>query len=202
MKKYIDPEKLPQLFREGTDENGDALVALSEVRKALSLATVDAPVMQWKNITDAKRIEALILKSEILCDSCGEVTLCDCAKYLGKYLAENGATVRDTRRQSPTVYICSPYRGKTRRNIEYAQTIVKSVLAREWAPICPHLYLPQVLDDSKPEERERALRVGLELLRQCDFVVVGNLYGISEGMKAEIDEARRLGLLIYYTNKI
>ena len=153
-------------------------------------------------MTDAKKIEALILKSEILCDSCGEVTLCDCAKYLGKYLAENGARVHDTKRNSPTVYICSPYRGNTRRNIEYAQTIVKAALAREWAPICPHLYLPQVLDDSKQEERERALRVGLDLLNGCDFIVVGNRYGISEGMKAEIDEARRLRLLIYYTDRM
>ena len=59
MKKYIDPEKLPKLFREGArknksaflqDENGDALVSLSEVRKALSLATVKEPVRRsyWK----------------------------------------------------------------------------------------------------------------------------------------------------------
>lgn len=39
--RWIDPEKLPQLLREGTDENGDALVSLSEVRKALRLATVE-----------------------------------------------------------------------------------------------------------------------------------------------------------------
>ena len=41
MKKYIDPEKLPTLHAVGMDENGDALVSLSEVRKALLLATVD-----------------------------------------------------------------------------------------------------------------------------------------------------------------
>lgn len=39
--RWIDPEKLPPILREGTDENGEALVSLSEVRKALSLATVE-----------------------------------------------------------------------------------------------------------------------------------------------------------------
>ena len=71
MKKYIDPEKLPQLFREGTDENGDALVSLSEVRKALSLATVEEPVRRgrWLIAINTRRKYAPV-SSDMLCSNC------------------------------------------------------------------------------------------------------------------------------------
>lgn len=98
------------------------------------------------------------------------------------------------------VYICSPYRGDTNKHTIYARRLMERVLREGDAPICPHLYLPQVLDDSNLAEREQALRVGLELLKACDRVAVGNDYGISEGMAAEIELARELGINIcYYT---
>ncbi len=103
-----------------------------------------------------------------------------------------------TTREGKIAYICSPYRGDTARNIKYAQQLVLYAISRGWAPICPHLYLPQIFDDSKPEEREAALHVGLELLRGCDVILVGKLYGISEGMEAEINEAKALGKLVRY----
>ena len=100
------------------------------------------------------------------------------------------------------VYICSPYRGDTNKHTIYARRLVERVLRDGDAPICPHLYLPQILDDSKPSEREKGLSVGLELLRVCDKVLVGNNYGISEGMAAEIEKARALGIQICYTNML
>lgn len=61
--RYIDTEKLPTLHAVGMDENGDALVSLSEVRKALSLATVEGPVRraEWKQDFDG----------ESYCSACG-----------------------------------------------------------------------------------------------------------------------------------
>lgn len=102
--------------------------------------------------------------------------------------------------ESEIVYICSPYRGDKARNIAYARDLIKGALLSGLSPICPHLYLPQILDDDKPEEREQALRVGLELLKCCDAVIVGARYGISEGMQAEIDVAENLGLLVKIYN--
>lgn len=101
-------------------------------------------------------------------------------------------------KQGDIVYICSPYRGDTARNIAYARELVNHVVQRGASPICPHLYLPQILDDDKPEEREQALRVGLEILKGCDVLLVGDRYGISEGMQGEIDKARELGMLVRY----
>ena len=100
-------------------------------------------------------------------------------------------------RERNLVYICSPYRGETERNITYARDLVRYVL-QYGVPICPHLYLPQVLDDSNPAEREQALHIGLELLSCCDMLLVGTRYGISEGMQAEIDRAEALGMSVRY----
>lgn len=43
-----------------------------------------------------------------------------------------------------------------------------------------------------PQERAQGLAAGLELLKGCDFMIVGDKYGISEGMYREIETAKAL----------
>lgn len=93
-------------------------------------------------------------------------------------------------------YICSPYSGDTKRNKEYARELTKLALNAGFAPITPHLYITECLDDNKPGERRIGLSAGLELLKRCNIVIVGTRYGISDGMQAEIATATRLGMLI------
>lgn len=100
----------------------------------------------------------------------------------------------------PVAYICSPYRGDTKKHTIYARRLLKNALQLGCAPICPHLYLPQVLDDNDPDEREQGLQAGLALLRVCDVVLVGYRHGVSEGMKAEIQLATDLGKRVIYTD--
>ena len=73
------------------------------------------------------------------------------------------------------VYICSPYRAKDGaeldRNIDYAQQLTRQALEAGLAPITPHLYMTQCMDDKKPEERARGMAAGLALLKGCDFVI-------------------------------
>lgn len=88
-------------------------------------------------------------------------------------------------------YICSPYSGDVEKHKAYARQLVKWAIDRNYVPICPHLYLTEVLDDNDPAERERGLKLGLELLAACDIIVVGTAYGISEGMLAEMKQAKR-----------
>lgn len=101
-------------------------------------------------------------------------------------------------------YICSPYRGTDKeieRNIKYAQEITREMLLFPDCSICPitpHLYITKCLDDSIPAERQKGLEVALELLSKCEAVVVGQKYGISEGMAAEIAEANRKGIPVFY----
>lgn len=75
------------------------------------------------------------------------------------------------------VYICSPYRAKDGaeldRNIDYAQQLTRQALEAGLAPITPHLYMTQCMDDKKPEERARGMAAGLALLKGCDFVIAG-----------------------------
>ena len=62
-----------------------------------------------------------------------------------------------------------------------------------FVPITPHLYITRVLNDKIPEERKRGLEAGLKLLRPCKYIMIGSKYGISEGMKAEMEAARAAG---------
>lgn len=91
-------------------------------------------------------------------------------------------------------YICSPYRAKTEaeldNHIEYAQALTRLALKAGLAPITPHLYLTQATDDSQPAERRAGLTAGQELLLKCDLMIIGNKYGVSEGMEEEITLAR------------
>ena len=92
-----------------------------------------------------------------------------------------------------TCYICSPYRATREaeldNHIDYAQELTRKALAAGLAPITPHLYLTQVTNDSKPEERARGLKAGQALLLLCDCLIVGNRYGVSAGMQGEIAAA-------------
>lgn len=103
-------------------------------------------------------------------------------------------------------YICSPYRESKRATVaehkEYARELVKWAINNGYTPICPHLYITEVLNDENPEERETGRRLGLELLSACSVIVIGATYGISEGMHAEIEEAMRLGLVFDKVYKI
>lgn len=104
------------------------------------------------------------------------------------------------------VYICSPYRAadsaQLDRNIEYAQALTKRALEAGLAPITPHLYMTQCLNEDKPEERAAGMEAGLTLLKSCDFVIVGVKYGISEGMSAEIAAADAAGIEVVNADKL
>ena len=105
-----------------------------------------------------------------------------------------------------TVYICSPYRAKDGaqldRNIDYAQALTKQAIEAGLAPITPHLYMTQCLNEDKPEERAAGMAAGLTLLKSCDFVIVGVKYGISEGMSAEIAAADAAGIEVVNADKL
>lgn len=96
-------------------------------------------------------------------------------------------------KDSPIVYICSPYAGDTVRNTERARRYSRLAIDRGCVPITPHLLLPQFL--SEETEREKALLLGLRLLSVCqEMWICGGR--VSEGMRREIQQARSLGLLV------
>ena len=99
-------------------------------------------------------------------------------------------------------YICSPYRGETTeavvRHTSYAAHLTTEAIRAGEVPITPHLYIPQALNDRDPEERQLALDIGLRLLCQCTRMIVGLRFGISDGMKDEIEAAVAGGIPILW----
>ncbi len=101
----------------------------------------------------------------------------------------------------PLVYICSPYRGDVERNAKRARAYSKFAVRQGVIPLTPHLLYPQFMDDNDPTERYLATyKFNKALLKKCSEIwVFGSI--ISEGMKIEIDTAKRRGMKIRFFNE-
>lgn len=91
------------------------------------------------------------------------------------------------------IYVASPYAGDIEQNTAFARKACRHVMNEGHAFFAPHLLYPQLLDDSKPQERQLGLDMGLAMLPRCDELWC---YGdrISHGMHLEIEEAVRIGI--------
>ena len=100
----------------------------------------------------------------------------------------------DTRnKDSPLVYICSPYSGDIQRNTELARRYSRLAVDRGFIPLAPHLLLPHYI--SEETERELAISINIQILKRCqELWVCGKR--VSEGMLHEITRANELGLKI------
>ena len=96
------------------------------------------------------------------------------------------------------IYVCSPYRGEIQRNKEYARELTRAAINSGFAPVTVHLYLTEVLDDNKPQERSRGMEAGQDILERCGYILLGEKYGISDGMQKEIILATLKGLILLY----
>ena len=99
------------------------------------------------------------------------------------------------------VYVCSQYgtRGNKETNLEFAKLFCMAVIEEGNIPICPHLFLAAVLNDDVESQRAAGLKIGLELLEDCDELRIYSR--ISEGMKAEILKAEGLGIPVTIGNQ-
>lgn len=94
------------------------------------------------------------------------------------------------------VYVASPYAGNSKSNIAKAIGYCRYAIEKNYMPLASHLLYPQILADDNPIEREMGLMFGLALLEMCDEIWC---FGeISEGMKLEIQAAKKMGKNIRY----
>ena len=94
-------------------------------------------------------------------------------------------------KDSPVIYIASPYAGDVKRNTEMARRYSRYAIDQGCIPITPHLWLPGIL--SEATERELAISIDLRLLDLVsELWVCGDM--VSEGMKREIDHATEAGI--------
>ena len=98
--------------------------------------------------------------------------------------------------ERPFAYVCSPFRGATEANAERARGYCRQVFKAGYAPLAPHLYFPQFLNDEIPKEREAGMAMGVALLPLCRAIVVCGDQ-LTEGMKLEVAAARRLDIPVY-----
>lgn len=97
------------------------------------------------------------------------------------------------------VYVCHPFANDPAGNIERVRAISQFLIDHGALPIAPHLYLPQLVDETTG--REQALALCLELLATCDEVrVFGEL--VTEGMERELREAKRLGIPARFVREV
>jgi len=99
------------------------------------------------------------------------------------------------------VYIASPYAGDIEYNIKMAKKYCRYAMECGYTPVAVHLLYPTFLDDSNPAERAIGIKMGLRVLAACEELwVCGNR--VSEGMKMEIAEAKKLGIKVKYIKSI
>lgn len=95
------------------------------------------------------------------------------------------------------VYICSPLKGDVQKNIAKANYYARFAYEKGCIPLAPHTVFTQFLNDDNPKERERGKAMGLKLLDLCaELWVFGPT--ISDGMKIEIERARKSGIRTRY----
>lgn len=100
----------------------------------------------------------------------------------------------------PIVYICSPYAGNIYDNILKARKYSRFAVDCHCIPFPPHLLFPQFMDDTT--ERDTAVFMNMVMLSKChELWVFGDV--ISDGMKTEIDKAKKKHMKIgYFTEEV
>ncbi len=98
------------------------------------------------------------------------------------------------------IYVCSPYRGDTEANVERAVALCREIALAGDAPLAPHLFLPQALDDRDDAQREIGIAAALAWLAVADEVLVAG--GVTAGMRREIEAASILGLPIRFAEHV
>ena len=97
------------------------------------------------------------------------------------------------------IYVCSPYRGDTKKNTENAKRYSWIEALHGAIPITPHLYFTTFLDDDNICDRSQGLRMGKALLLECKEV---HVYAdeVSEGMIEEIKLAQKHEIPVKFYN--
>nr|WP_304973262.1 hypothetical protein [uncultured Schaedlerella sp.] len=99
-------------------------------------------------------------------------------------------------------YICSPLSAPDAKGISHNMDMARFYMERmhdlyHCRSFASHAYLPLMLDDSIPEEREIALRIGMELMGLCDILIICGRR-VSSGMAGEVREAFAKGMAVYW----
>lgn len=103
----------------------------------------------------------------------------------------------------PVAYVAGSYRAASRAgvelNIQVARRVGLLAALKGWSPIIPHANTGH-LDELCSLSETFWLDATMELMRRCDAVVLCPGWQHSSGTLAEIAEAQRLGITVFYTD--
>lgn len=88
------------------------------------------------------------------------------------------------------VFVCSPMKGDVEKNLKLAKFAARVLIGSGCIPVVPHLYFPQFLDDNDQYERIKGIKMGVELMKECDRMWIIGMT-ITNGMEYEINEAKK-----------
>ena len=93
-------------------------------------------------------------------------------------------------------------KGDVEQNLKLAKFAARVLINSGYIPIAPHLYFPQFLDDNDQYERIKGIKMGVELMKECDRMwIIGTT--ITNGMEYEINEAKKAKVpAILYDEKL
>lgn len=99
-------------------------------------------------------------------------------------------------------YICSPLSAPDAKGVSHNMDMARFYMKKmkdlyHCRTFAFHAYLPLMLDDSIPEERETALWIGMELMNLCEALIICGRR-VSSGMAGEIREAFAKGMEVYW----
>ena len=102
-------------------------------------------------------------------------------------------------RRKIVVYVCAPYRAPTVHeiveNIDQAKRVAKHIWKLGVTVLCPQAN--SALFDGLIPDKE-FLAGTMELMLRCDIVFVAGTQ-ISDGMRGEIEQARKSGMCVLYS---
>jgi hypothetical protein len=107
-------------------------------------------------------------------------------------------------KEADSAYICSPLAAPEQDGIRLHMKAARNYCKYAeyecgYIGVAPHAWLPELLDDNIPQEREIGITVGTYLMKKCKVVFVcGNR--LTNGMKAEIILAAKLGMPVVVFN--
>ena len=128
---------------------------------------------------------------------CPDPTAYEALKNVDKEIDSQTSLVRRVFR--PMAFICSPYAGDVKDNVNNARRYSRYAVKQGTIPIAPHLLFPQFMDDTDPEQRELGIFFGLILMHRCSEVwAFGSI--ASPGMQTEITKARNRGMPVRFFN--
>ncbi len=97
------------------------------------------------------------------------------------------------------VFICSPYKGNPKKNLENAIGYCRMADIYSKLPIAPHVYFTRVFPEEGWRGRVTGMCWGKDLMKQCKEIWIF-CDELTEGMIDEIEEAKKLGLTMKFYN--